>query len=299
MKKGRVNLGLFYVSFALLGCTEVLGEANVKSIVILPAMAGLLLLGGCAPNLAKTELPQLCQSEMPFRQPLTRDKPVEDSADAKVAEHFGAACWRLAKLNGLEFAGTDRTYLCVMSVSRDPNTKTAIEADRIQQQAFGRRFRMEDFDTRAGEPDDVRDRMLARPQSGSRSRLPLGVSAGFHGLTGRFLLLTDKDGTFIRALYTYDDFDRAGPNVTSLSGAMTLLELKNQTGFGGARNEQCKISSITPEAAGWRVEGLPVQRNCAKSVVRDVRIGRDGSVEQIRQYEPSTLFGSVSMMCAD
>lgn len=259
------------------------------------AVACLFLLGGCAQNLAKTELVPLCQSEVPFRIALQKG----NFADERVAERFSPVCRRLNRIEGLKFKDAEQVYLCNATVWRNPEDARVADQVTRQDAAFGRKLRIEDFDRSAGEPDDIRERMNRQRQQQNLTRLALGGSAGFSGVFGKFLLLTDEGGNLRKVLYTYEDFDRSIQDVLSLNGAMFLLELKNMAGFGGAKDEQCKIASIVAESGGWMIEEMPVQRNCAKPVKRDVRVGRDGSVQLIRQYEKFALYETVSMVCAD
>lgn len=254
-----------------------------------------LMLAGCiSTSPAQRELADLCQSATPFRLPLENTS----TADEKIAERFSTACYRLSRIEGLQFKDAERVYLCTATALRDRGDPRIALTLARQEKAFGRVLRIEDFDRSAGEPDDIRERANSRRSAHDLTRLPLGVSAGFAGVHGKFLLLSDGQGSLQKILYTYDDFDRSIQGVSSLSGAMFVLELKNIVGFVNARDEQCKTGKLSFDGNAWTAESMEVQRNCARPVMRDVRVERNGSVQLLRQYEwPADK--PMAMMCAD
>lgn len=256
-----------------------------------------MLLSACS-SPDDRELARLCEAQTPFRQALQ----VGDAADAAVQARFGSACFQLVRAEGLEFTGSDRVYVCKSTIYRQPDNPRALQSIIQQTRAFGRPLKIEDFDPLASEPDDIRARtdLKQKAPEAMLARRPLGFFTSYAGINGSFLILTDSAGAVQDVLYTYGDFDRAIHAISSLSGAMLLLEIKNQAGFGGAKREQCLIKSIKGDSTGWSVRGLPVKRNCLPPVVRDVHIGRNGAVVLEQEYSPPPKpFEAIEMSCGD
>lgn len=254
-----------------------------------------LMLAGCAStDPAQQELAELCRSATPFRLPLQKTS----AADEKISERFSSACYHINRIEGLQFKEAERVYLCTATAYRNPNDPRVAPELARQEKAFGRKLRIEDFDRSAGEPDDIRERMNRQRSPRDLTHLPLGGSTGFAGVYGKFLLLTDSEGNLQKILYTYDDFDRSIREISSLSGAMILLELKNIAGFGPAIEGQCRTGKLRFDGKAWTAEAMEVPRNCAKPVMRDVRIEKNGSVHLLRQYAwPNDK--PVAFICAD
>ncbi len=271
---------------------------NARQSKVVGLLAALTMCAACgtaSPVATDPELMQICASTTDlYGRPLD----VHEVADARVQSRFGSVCHSLERLDGIDFGNQRIVYACTLAMLRraipghGPSPAQLLEA-------FGRPIDLKMFDHSLGEADDVRARIYdgANNKEEIDNATPNAVMSLGGGVIGTFIVLTDDAGQVDAILFTRGETKKALRAVTSLAGALDLVELENYSGFVnavGARRPLCTAGTIERNSSGWTIGNVHVHENCSPAKAIDIRVEKTGSIAIVKSRPASD-----GVSCAD
>lgn len=218
------------------------------------------------------ELNTLCQTRGPntvFGPPQMFGEALRPDSrqDHAIRERYGAACFELARQDGLDF-GPDLTgYTC--STAYTPHALApgkSHDFNTAHHVAFG------------GTLYALRDRDV------------MHVRRGMAGVRATLVVLADSEGNTARTLYTNTELNRDLIGVRSLAGALDAAALRNAIP-PTSRPPACNATHLDMNGAGWTLTEAKIDDPCTGVIERTIKISRNGKVDLVsdRRTQPPIM----------
>lgn len=256
---------------------RVLGEVSALAILALLVLASCTGEERLPPEFPKPDLPTVTAPELKTfcnaeTQSFGAELREDDPLDATVLQRFGRFFSLLVRQDGHDFgdgqvAFSGRVLAAWVEDAENSERITAFE------RAFGKRLLVSEF----SRVNMMNPRTILVPVS----------MAGAGGIEMNFVFVVTKAGDLRRTLFSQDDLNGALRGVTTMKGALDLLEWRNMLGYeypsGGGVKPKCTARSVAEAGDGWTIAGVSVLSNCDRTRYRDFFVSRTGKIDIVSE----------------